>query len=319
MNDMTPVPFDRDTNEAKAHKATLIARANRQAATVAQAAKPELEKHRLLVNRLDHDLFQTSDQIFNIRETIRATAQERFFPHITILAFWCFAILILGLEVSANRIGLDQLRISPVSAWIIAVLIAMLSFVVSKYSGRMLAQRPWRDGNYVPIFIAFLSFALLIAVLWMIAQVRSLDPTTVGPPLFYFALQLAGYLAVLTLAYCQTDPNAAREQLTMRLDDEKRRFNSQLDKRLAVAQQHNQTLARALLQYETAMHSAQEAMASYWAAVIKKAPSDPAVGFDPVIPATSFQFMHLGELLDEQPQGLDDIISDPFRANRRVI
>lgn len=297
----------------------LVSQCEQRRITVARSAATTLAGLRSQINRLDHWLRRDATEL--ARETIasQVAGDAQYIPPFYAKALVWIAIAISVLEVFVNKYGMDGLRMTESASWAMALLAALCLFLLSKLTGRVLRQRPWRQGEWGGVAAAavfnlamvFTTVHIADARAFMAEQEAAAEGLAVMEGMVggFIAFVLLGYGVMLFAAYINTPPCADAEQRKARIAALRQAVDQRWGERGRLAESYNTTLAKAHHDLEALLQDLAERSFQFRCGV-KRGGMMPGY-FQQALPLAAVKPIHLGEMIDPQPDSIAALLGKP--------
>ena len=294
----------------------LVSQCEQRRVTVARTAATALAELRSQINRLDHWLQRDGAELARETAASQAAGDAQYMPPFYAKALVWIAIAISVLEVFVNKYGMDGLRMTESASWAMALLAALCLFLLSKLTGRVLRQRPWREGEWGGVAAAavfnlamvFTTIHIADARAFMAEQEAAAEGLAVmeGMAGGFIAFVLLGYGVMLFAAYINTPPCAHAEQRKARIAALRQDVDQRWQERGELARRYNTALAKAHHDLEALLQDLAERSFQYRDGV-KRGGMLPAY-FRHALPLAAVKPIHLGAMIDPQPDSIAALI-----------
>ncbi len=294
----------------------LISQCEQKRIAVARGAATTVAELRSQINRLDHWLQRDAAELERETAASRAAGDEEYMPPFYAKALVWIAMAISVLEVFVNKYGMDGLRMTESASWAMALLAALCLFLLSKLTGRVLRQRPWRQGEWGGVAAAavfnvamvFTTIHIADARAFMAEQEAAAEGLAVmkGMEAGFIAFVLLGYGVMLFAAYINTPPCAAAEQRKARIAALRQAVDQRWQERGELARRYNTVLVKAHHDLAALLQDLAERSFQYRDGV-KRGGMMPAY-FRHALPLDAVTPIHLGEMIDPQPESIASLV-----------
>lgn len=300
----------------------LISQCEQKRIAVARGAATSLAELRSQINRLDHWLQRDTAELARETAASQAAGDAQYMPPFYARALVWIAVAISVLEVFVNKYGMDGLRMTESASWAMALLAALCLFLLSKLTGRVLRQRPWRQGEWGGVAAAAVFNAAMVFTAIHIADARAFmaeqeaaaDGLAVmeGMAGGFIAFVLLGYGVMLFAAYINTPPCADAEQRKARIAALRKDVDQRWAERGALAKSYNTALAKAHHDLEALLQDLAERSFQHRDGV-KRGGMMPAY-FRHALSLDAIKPIHLGEMIDPQPASITALVGKQLTA-----
>jgi hypothetical protein len=294
----------------------LVSQCEQKRIAVARGAATMLAELRSQINRLDHWLQRDAAELARETAASQAAGDAQYMPPFYAKALVWIAMAISVLEVFVNKYGMDGLRMTESASWAMALLAALCLFLLSKLTGRVLRQRPWRQGEWGGVAAAALFNAAMVFTAIHIADARAFmaeqEAAAEGLAVMegmaggFIAFVLLGYGVMLFAAYINTPPCADAEQRKARIAALRQAVDQRWAERGTLAKSYNTALTKAHHDLAALLHDLAERSFQHRDGV-KRGGMMPAY-FRHALPLDAVKPIYLGEMIDPQPTSIAKLV-----------
>jgi len=288
------------------YEANLIAQAAQKRLYIAGGARPLLARLSGRINRLDTCIGVEEHELAVARQRVRDADLRAHTPQFAPGVYWTGIALAITGELAIAKAALDFLDQPEPESWMMALTLGILVFASAKTTARMIRQRPWKLGRWSDVALAVLANLVLGFLFVQVAELRTLLSGNPASGVVNLAIQTTLYVAMVFATMGQIDPEHEAEQLAGRIRRLARTLNAAgtglWPRRVALAEQHNVTLAKAEVAIRSIEEDASERIYQYRDANSRRRPEGTIPPwFQRPISGAAFEPIALGHPVDRHP------------------
>lgn len=301
------------------YEAERVARCEQQRVSAARRAAVRIAGLRAQIKRIDHWLARDAGELA-AADAARAGEADagRFEQPWPVWAYWLAVIAIATLEMWVNKLAFDYTGSDNIGSFALAAFIGMAMLVLSKFTAKLLRQKPWRRDDWIGVWLAGGFNLLVLGLAWFVGMARGTMAHEVamekgqaivpGTGFGFGLIVVLGYAAMLYTSYWFVDPSETREQLDARTARLRPQVDGLCRQREKLAREHNQLIASTRLDLEQLVQDCTQRIMQFRDGNLQHNAQAPA-WFRLALPAAVFKPIHLGEMVDTHPRAMDELLA----------